>query len=113
MSFPSSGSFCCLAVCLAGLALDTNAQKLPTCSQDLLAMSFEERVRFLNATRPSPVRAGERARILASLPAEGEVLTKIGKPWWFGLTLSRDGRWLLFPTIDREGRDLYVVDGVR
>ena len=29
------------------------------------------------------------------------------------VTLSRDGRWLLFPTIDREERDLYVVDGVR
>ena len=76
-------------------------------------MSPAELVRVLDSARPFPVPAGERARILASLPAEGEVLTKIGKPWWFGLTLSRDGRWLLFPTIDREGRDLYVVDGVR
>jgi len=74
MSFPSSRSLY-LALCLAGLALaDTNAQKLPTSSQDLLAMSLEERVRLLDATRPSPVPAGERARILASLPAEGEVL---------------------------------------
>jgi hypothetical protein len=74
MSFPSSRSLC-LAVCLAGLALaDTNAQKLPTSSQELVAMSLEERVRLLDATRPSPVPAGERARILASLPAEGEVL---------------------------------------
>ena len=37
-------------------------------------MSFEERVRFLDATRPSPVPADERARILSSLPADGEVL---------------------------------------
>jgi len=44
---------------------------------------------------------------------KSKTLAKVGKPWWFGLTLSPDGRWLLFPTIDREGRDLYVVDGVR
>lgn len=71
MSFPSSRSLC-LAVCLAGLALaDTDAQKLPTSSHDLLTMSLEERVRFLDVTRPSPVPAAERARILASQAYDG------------------------------------------
>jgi Tol biopolymer transport system component len=42
-----------------------------------------------------------------------KTLAWIGKTSWFGLTLSPDGRWLLFPTIDREERDLYVVDGLR
>jgi hypothetical protein len=38
--------------------------------------------------------------------------TAIGKPWWFGIALSPDQRWLLFPTINREGRDLMLVDSV-
>jgi Tol biopolymer transport system component len=42
-----------------------------------------------------------------------KMLAPIGKTSWFGLTLSPDRRWLLFPTVDREGRDLMVVDGVR
>ena len=37
-------------------------------------MSPGERVRFLDAARLSPVPADQRARILASLPADGEVL---------------------------------------
>jgi hypothetical protein len=40
-------------------------------------------------------------------------LARIGKPWWFGITLSPDQRWLFFPTIDRDGRDLMVVEDVR
>ena len=42
-----------------------------------------------------------------------KTLAPIGKPSWFGLTLSPDRWWLLFPTIDREARELMVVDGVR
>ena len=40
-------------------------------------------------------------------------LATIGKRWWFGLALSPDERWLLFPVTDREGRDLMLVDNVR
>jgi Tol biopolymer transport system component len=39
-------------------------------------------------------------------------LATIGKPWWFGIALSPDQRWLLFPTIDRDGRDLMLVENV-
>ena len=40
-------------------------------------------------------------------------LATIGKRWWFGIALSPDERWLLFPVTDREGRDLMLVDNVR
>jgi hypothetical protein len=40
-------------------------------------------------------------------------LATIGKRWWFGIALSPDERWLLFPVTDREGRDLMLVDDVR
>jgi Tol biopolymer transport system component len=39
-------------------------------------------------------------------------LATIGKPWWFGIAMSPDQRWLLFPTIDRDGHDLMLVDNV-
>ena len=40
-------------------------------------------------------------------------LTKVGKPWWSGVTLSPDQRWLLFATIDRDGSDLMLVDRIQ
>jgi Tol biopolymer transport system component/DNA-binding winged helix-turn-helix (wHTH) protein len=40
-------------------------------------------------------------------------LATIGKRRWFGIALSPDERWLLFPVTDREGRDLMLVDNVR
>lgn len=40
-------------------------------------------------------------------------LATIGKRWWFGIALSPDERWLLFPVTDREGRDLVLIDNVR
>jgi hypothetical protein len=40
-------------------------------------------------------------------------LTTIGKPWSFGIALSPDHRWLLFPTVDTEGADLMFVDSIR
>ena len=40
-------------------------------------------------------------------------LAMIGKPWSGGIALSADQRWLLFSTIDREGRDLMLVDRIQ
>jgi Tol biopolymer transport system component len=40
-------------------------------------------------------------------------LATIGKRSWFGIALSPDERWLLFPVNDRDGRDLMLVDNVR
>ena len=40
-------------------------------------------------------------------------LAKVGKPWWSGIALSADQRWLLFATIDRDGSDLVLVDQIR
>jgi hypothetical protein len=40
-------------------------------------------------------------------------LATIPKRWWFGIALSPDERWLLFPVSDRDGRDLMLVENVR
>jgi Tol biopolymer transport system component len=40
-------------------------------------------------------------------------LTKVGKPWWYGITLTPDERWLLVATVDRDGSDLMLVDPFR
>jgi hypothetical protein len=40
-------------------------------------------------------------------------LAKVGKPWWSGVALSPDQRWLLFATIDRDGSDLMLVDRIQ
>ena len=40
-------------------------------------------------------------------------LAKIGKPWWSGIALSADQRWLVFATIDRDGSELMLVDRIR
>jgi hypothetical protein len=45
--------------------------------------------------------------------ARRTTLATIGKRWSFGIALSPDERWLLFPVTDREGRDLMLVDYVR
>ena len=37
-------------------------------------------------------------------------LAKVGRPWWSGIALSPDERWLLVATIDRDGSDLMLVD---
>jgi len=37
----------------------------------------------------------------------------LGKPWSYGIGLSPDHRWLLFPTIDKEGQDLMMVKRIR
>jgi hypothetical protein len=37
----------------------------------------------------------------------------LGKPWSYGIGLSPDRRWLMFPTIDRESQDLMMVKNVR
>jgi hypothetical protein len=34
------------------------------------------------------------------------------EPWWSGIALSADQRWLLFATIERDGSDLMLVDRV-
>ena len=39
-------------------------------------------------------------------------LAKVGKPWWSGIALSADQRWLLVATIDRIGSDLMLVDRI-
>jgi Tol biopolymer transport system component/DNA-binding winged helix-turn-helix (wHTH) protein len=39
-------------------------------------------------------------------------LAKVGKPWWSGIALSPDQRWLLVATIDRDGSDLMLVDRI-
>jgi predicted Zn-dependent protease len=44
-----------------------------TTSQDLLATDSNAIVRFLETARPAPVSAEEKARILSTLPLEGEV----------------------------------------
>lgn len=44
--------------------------------------------------------------------ARRTTLATVGKPWWSGIALSPDQRWLLFATIDRDGSDLMVVDRV-
>jgi Tol biopolymer transport system component/DNA-binding winged helix-turn-helix (wHTH) protein len=40
-------------------------------------------------------------------------LATVAKPWWFGIALSPDQRWLLFSTVDRDGSDLMLVNPVR
>jgi Tol biopolymer transport system component/DNA-binding winged helix-turn-helix (wHTH) protein len=40
-------------------------------------------------------------------------VARVGKPWWSGIDLSPDQRWLLFATIDRDGSNLMVVDPIR
>ena len=37
-------------------------------------------------------------------------VTKVGKPWWYGIALSPDSRWLLVAPVDRDGSDLMLVD---
>ena len=40
-------------------------------------------------------------------------LARVGKPWWSGIALSPDQRWLLFAPIDRSGSDLMLVDRIQ
>jgi hypothetical protein len=40
------------------------------------------------------------------------MLAKVGKPWWSGIALSPDRRWLLFAALDRDGSDLMLVDRI-
>ena len=41
-----------------------------------------------------------------------KTLVRVGKPWWSGITLSPDRRWLLFAIIDRDGSDLMLMDRI-
>lgn len=49
-----------------------------TTSQDLLATDPRALARFLNTARPAPVSAEEKARVLSTLPVEGDVTHFIG-----------------------------------
>ena len=42
-----------------------------------------------------------------------KTLARVGKPWWSGIALSPDQRWLLFAPIDRDGSDLMLVDRIK
>jgi serine/threonine protein kinase len=41
------------------------------------------------------------------------MVAQLDKPLFLGLTVSPDGRWLLYSQIDRSGTDLMLVDNVR
>ena len=40
-------------------------------------------------------------------------LARLDKPYWFGMTLSPDGRSLVFPLVDSAGSNLMLVDRFR
>jgi sugar lactone lactonase YvrE len=42
-----------------------------------------------------------------------QTLARVGKPWWSGIALSPDQRWLLFAPVDRSGSDLMLVDRIQ
>ena len=42
-----------------------------------------------------------------------QTLARVGKPWWSGIALSPDQRWLLFAPVDRSGSDLMLVDRIK
>jgi hypothetical protein len=67
-----------LVLCVLVLSLlikaDTAAQRLPlTNSRDLLAATSDDLTTLLESARPLSVSDGQRARVLDSLPDEGEV----------------------------------------
>jgi dipeptidyl aminopeptidase/acylaminoacyl peptidase len=40
-------------------------------------------------------------------------LAVLGKPWWFGVALSRDNKQLLYSIVDRAGSNLMLADYLR
>ena len=40
-------------------------------------------------------------------------LAALGKPWWFGVALSRDQQQLLYSVIDRAGSNLMLADKLK
>lgn len=65
---------CALAIaCLT--SVNTDSQRLPLSNpQDLLATESREFAELLKTARPTPVSAGDKARILSSLPHTGEII---------------------------------------
>jgi len=42
-----------------------------------------------------------------------EKIVELGKQAWFGLTVSPDGRWLVYTEIEQTGSNLMLVDKFR
>ena len=66
----------CVLVLSLLIRADTAAQRLPlTNSRDLLAATSDDLTTLLESARPLSVSDGQRARVLDSLPDEGEITT--------------------------------------
>lgn len=62
-----------LVVCLPTSSVSSSAQPLTLTSAGLLSADPEHVIHLLESARPSPLSAALRARILSTLPEEGEV----------------------------------------
>jgi Tol biopolymer transport system component len=70
---------------------------------------------YFVAGPPPPMKPSDEYSIAFLQFADQQITTiaRLDKPPFLGLTLSPDGRWLLYSQIDQSGTDLMLVDSIR
>ena len=86
---------------------DGGVQVLPAIRHVSMYWVTEQGVYFVpNATRNT-------IQFLRFSTGKIEKIVELGKEAWFGLTVSPDGRWLVYSEIEQSGSNLMLVDKFR